>query len=128
MLRTGVDLVEIQRLENLRPEIRSRFLQRVFTPGELEDTADNLQMLAGRFAAKEAVAKALQTGIGLISWQEIEIRRGETGEPLLFLHGNAQKKAADLGLTDWSISLSHTRQYAMAFVVAMGVEPTSRNE
>lgn len=127
MLRTGVDLVEIQRLENLRPEIRSRFLQRVFTPGELEDTADNLQMLAGRFAAKEAVAKALQTGIGLISWQEIEIRRGETGEPLLFLHGNAQKKATDLGLTDWSISLSHTRQYAIAFVVAMGVESTSRN-
>jgi len=126
MLRTGIDLVEINRLENLRPEIRERFLQRVFTPGELQDAHGSLQMLSGRFAAKEAVAKVLQTGIGPIGWQDIEIRKGTAGEPILTLHGAAQKLAKDLGLVDWSVSISHTRQYAVACVVALGKDRENR--
>ncbi len=75
-LRSGIDLIEIARLEGIRPEIRERFLRRVFTIQELEDARDSNLHLAGRFAAKEAVAKALGCGIGPVSWQEIEIRRG----------------------------------------------------
>ena len=118
-LRTGIDLVEIYRLEQLDPAIRERFFMRVFTPGELEDSQGRLPTLAGRFAAKEAVVKALGCGIGPVSWQDIEIRRGEQGQPVLKLHGNARQIAEEQGLETWSISISHTREHAVAVVVAM---------
>lgn len=121
-LRTGIDLVEISRLETLNPAIRARFLRRVFTPSELDEANDNLETLAGRFAAKEAVAKTLGCGIGMIAWKEIEILRGEQGEPMLKLWGEAQRVAEAGGLAAWSISISHTRQYAIAMAVAVGPE------
>jgi holo-[acyl-carrier protein] synthase len=117
-LRSGIDLIEIARLAQVRPEIRERFLARVFTPQELEDARDSNLHLAGRFAAKEAVAKALGSGIGPVSWQEIEIRRGPAGEPVLVLYGKARQMADDLGLTVWSVSISHTKEYALAMAVA----------
>jgi len=117
-LRSGIDLIEIYRLERLDPAIRQRFLNRVFTPGELEESQGMLPTLAGRFAAKEAVAKALGCGIGPVSWQEIEVRRGEQGQPVLKLHGNARRVADEQGLTTWSISISHTREHAVAVAVA----------
>jgi holo-[acyl-carrier protein] synthase len=119
-LRSGIDLIEIARLEGIRPEIRERFLARVFTAQELEDARDSNLHLAGRFAAKEAVAKALGCGIGPVSWQEIEIRRGQAGEPQLELFGKARQIADDLGLTTWSVSISHTKEYALAMAVACG--------
>jgi holo-[acyl-carrier protein] synthase len=117
-LRTGIDLVEIYRLEQLDSAIRARFLERVFTPTELAESRGQLPSLAGRFAAKEAVAKAMGCGIGPISWQEIEIQRGEQGEPVLKLSGNAHRIADELGLVSWSISISHTREHAVAVAVA----------
>lgn len=120
VLRTGIDLIEISRLEEMAPAIRQRFLKRVFTPLELELLGDSPASLAGRFAAKEAAAKALGTGIGAISWQEIEIRRGEKGEPLLVLNGRALEIALLLGLQTWSVSISHNRTTAAAVVVAVG--------
>ena len=119
-LRSGIDMVEIARLEGVDPAIRARFLKRVFTTCELEDAQDSNLHLAGRFAAKEAVAKALGCGIGPVSWQEIEIRRGEAGEPSLVLYGKARQIANDHGLTTWSVSISHTREYAVAMAVACG--------
>jgi holo-[acyl-carrier protein] synthase len=119
-LRTGIDLIEISRLAGLNPAIRRRFLARVFTPLELELSQDNDSSLAGRFAAKEAVAKALGCGIGPVSWQEIEIRRGENGEPHLVLHGAAVQQARQQGLLTWSISITHTNTHAAAVAVAMG--------
>ena len=119
-LRSGIDLIEIARLEGVRPAIRERFLSRVFTPQELEDARDSSLHLAGRFAAKEAVAKALGCGIGLVSWQEIEIRRGPAGEPVLVLYGKARQMADNLGLTTWSVSISHTKEFALAMAVACG--------
>jgi holo-[acyl-carrier protein] synthase len=119
-LRTGVDLVEIQRLEQVNAAIRNRFLERVFTPKELAETEGNLASLAGRFAAKEAVAKALGTGIGEVSWQEIEIRCGTLGEPHLTLFGAARERADQQGLNMWSLSISHTKDMAVAFAVAIG--------
>ncbi len=119
-LRTGIDLIEISRLENLNEQIKPRFLRRVFTPEELNEVGSSSTSLAGRFAAKEAVAKALGTGIGPVSWQDIEIRRGPGGEPLLELHGNAQRLAEEQALDCWSISISHTQTHAIAMAVALG--------
>lgn len=120
ILRTGIDLIEIERLEKLNPNIRQRFLERVFTEGEREDAGEVWATLAGRFAGKEAVAKALGCGIGWVAWKDIEIRRGAQGEPVLKLHGNAHKAALELGLDTWSISISHSRTHATAMVVALG--------
>lgn len=120
LLRTGIDLIEIDRLQDLAPAIRQRFLQRVFTPLEQAICADSFPSLAGRFAAKEAVAKALGTGIGSIGWQSIEIGRAANGEPELHLHGAAAEQAAILHLTTWSISITHSRSHAAAIAVAIG--------
>ena len=118
-LRTGVDLIEIERFSAAYQRYEQRFLQRLFTPTELEENGKNLASLAGRFAAKEAVAKALGTGIGHVTWHDIEICRGDSGEPILHLHGAAEKLAAEQHLEGWSLSLSHTQEHAIAFVVAI---------
>jgi holo-[acyl-carrier protein] synthase len=91
----------------------------LFTPSELAEIGDNMASLAARFAAKEAVAKAFGTGIGHITWHEIEICRGQSGEPVLHLYGEAQRMAEEHHLSSWSISLSHTQDQAIAIVVAM---------
>lgn len=119
-LATGVDLVEIERLESVIERFGDRFLNRIYTPRELEEVGHNLSSLAGRFAAKEAVAKALGTGIGVVRWQEIEILRGPERQPVLKLDGAAAELANKLALKRWSLSLSHTRHYAIAMVVASG--------
>jgi holo-[acyl-carrier protein] synthase len=124
LLRTGVDLLEIHRLADLQPAIRQRFLRRVFTPQELnlagEGENEAWATLTGRFAAKEAVAKALGCGIGPVSWQEIEILRGPQGEPVLELHGAALRISQETGLETWSVSISHSRDHAVAMAVAVG--------
>lgn len=124
-LRTGIDTIEIARLEQLQPGIKTRFLERVFTPLELAEANGSDASLAGRFAAKEAVAKALGCGIGPVRWQDIEIRKAESGAPLLALHGAALDLAKQAGLASWSISISHNRTFAVAVAVAAGEEPES---
>ena len=118
-LRTGIDLIEIERLANINPKIRARFLARVYTPAELALFETSNISLAGRFAAKEAVAKALGSGIGAVHWQDIEIGQGPQGEPILKLHGAARQLADDQGLLTWSISISHTATHAVAMAVAL---------
>ena len=118
IIRSGIDLVEINRLIELNPTIRERFIKRVFTPLEIEQCTDSNLSLCGRFAAKEAVAKALGCGIGPVSWQDIEISRNENGEPQLHLLGEAKKQADALKLKSWSISISHTDKMAVAIAVA----------
>ena len=119
-LRTGIDLCEISRLREAVERHGERFLARVFTATEREQCGQNYASLAARFAAKEAVGKALGTGLGPIAFTEIEIIRGEHGEPHLCLHGKALAKANELQLAEWAVSLSHTQAYAMASVVAVG--------
>ena len=119
-LATGVDLIEIARIDEVVARHGKHYLERVFTPAELEYCGKRAESLAGRFAAKEAVAKALGTGIGDISWKEIEILGDEQNAPTLTLHGMAQSKAKDLGLITWSVSISHSQSHSVAFVVAMG--------
>jgi holo-[acyl-carrier protein] synthase len=118
-LRTGVDLIDIDRFTHAYLRYDQRFLKRLFTACELAENGDNMPSLAARFAAKEAVAKAFGTGIGHITWHEIEICRGSSGEPLLHLYGEAQRMAEEHQFTSWSLSLSHTHDQAIAIVVAM---------
>lgn len=118
-LRTGVDLVEVSRLHEAIERHGERFLTRVFTEIEQRDCNGRFTSLAARFAAKEAVSKALGCGIGKIGWLEIEIASDENRAPYLLLHGEAQKLALELGLSNWSVSLSHTESHAIAFVVAI---------
>jgi holo-[acyl-carrier-protein] synthase len=120
ILRTGIDLVRIDRLQSQRPEIRRRFLQRVFTEGELAEVGHSDASLAGRFAAKEAASKMLGSGIGKVRWQDIEIRRGQYGAPELIFHGFALQIADWLGLEKWSVSISHEKDYAVAVVLGIG--------
>ncbi len=119
MIRCGIDMIESERISAGIKRHGERFLRRFFTPGERADCDDAPQRLAARFAAKEAVGKALGTGIGDVSWLEIEIRTDTPRRrPRLILHGKAKSLAAELGLTEWDISLTHSRSLAMAVAVA----------
>ena len=120
MLRTGVDIIEVARIDAAILRHQQRFFDRFFTHQELIDADGRTPALAARFAAKEAVAKALGCGIGDIGWKEIEVVRDSRHSPEIRLHGAALQLAAELGLAQWSVSLSHTHEHAMALVVAMG--------
>jgi holo-[acyl-carrier protein] synthase len=120
LLRTGVDLIEISRIEEVVARHGKHYLDRIYTPAELEQCGKRTESLAGRFAAKEAVAKALGTGIGDITWKDIEILGDEQNAPILTLHGVANQMAQDLGLTTWSVSISHSQSHSMAMVVMIG--------
>ncbi len=119
MIYNGIDLVEISRFETLNPRIFKRFVERVFTMNERIICEGSFHRLAGRFAAKEAVAKALQTGIGEVHWKDIEILRGDQGEPLLHLHNRALQISEELGIRQWSLSISHGKEIAIASYVAV---------
>ncbi len=122
MLRTGVDLIEVQRIEATIERYGDRFLRRVFTQGELEYSAGRPHALAARFAAKEAVSKLLGVGIQHrdgVDWLEVEVLSGERGNPQLLLHGRASDLARQLGLREIALSLSHTHEHAIAFVVGL---------
>lgn len=120
LLRIGVDLVEVARIERGVQRHGERFYKRFFTPQEVEFCNRSAARLAGRFAIKEAVGKAFGTGIGDVSWQEIEVICDARGRPFLDLRGKAKALADQMGLTTWEISLSHTDTHAIGFVVAMG--------
>jgi holo-[acyl-carrier protein] synthase len=117
-LTTGLDLIEIARIGWLAQQYGPRFLERVFTEAELALCRGRHPELAARFAGKEAAMKALGTGLRGMRWRDVEILRDPLGKPLLVLHGGAAERATLVGLTEWSISLSHTRLYACAVVVA----------
>lgn len=118
LLRSGVDIIEVNRIDHAIVRHGQRFFDRFYTSQELIDADGQIPALAARFAAKEAVAKALGTGIGQVAWKEIEVVAGPRREPILRLHGNAQELSEELGLTDWAISLSHTDRHAVAVAVA----------
>lgn len=120
MLRTGVDIIEVERIRRAAERHGERFYARFYTPAERARCGERYPALAARFAAKEAVAKALGTGIGDMGWAEIEVVHDERGRPEIVLHGAAARIAAEAGLKEWSISLAHTHEHAIAFVVATG--------
>lgn len=120
----GIDAVEIERIAAMVKAHGERFLARVFTPGErmhAEGKKNAAQHFAARFAAKEAVFKALGTGWSDgIAWTDVEVVSEPTGRPALQLHGRASEIAMQHGLTRWQISITHTRTVAMASVIGFG--------
>lgn len=125
MVTIGIDIIEVKRIEQATSRWGERFLRRVFTPDEIGYCAGRTPSLAARWAAKEAVSKALGTGwaaqaphpAGWIDWTEVEVVRQPSGEPGLRLHGKAAARAAALGVVGWRLSLSHTDDYAVAMVL-----------
>jgi len=117
MYRIGTDIIEIARIEQAINHWGESFLRRVYTDSELKLYHGKSSSLAARFAGKEAVMKVLGTQNRGMSWKEIEILSDPNGKPFLRLHGRAQNQAASLGLSELAISLSHCKEYAIAFVM-----------
>jgi holo-[acyl-carrier protein] synthase len=113
-------MIEIARIERAAARHGDRFYRRFFTPQEIAHCQGRAASLAGRFAVKEAVAKALGTGIGDFNWTDVEVICDGRGRPELLLHNRAREIAADQGLSQWSISLSHTDTHAIGLAVAAG--------
>ena len=117
MLTTGVDIIEIERIQRVLDRWGQRFLDRIYTEGEISYCRQRAQNLAVRFAAKEATMKALGTGLRGVGWKDIEVVRGQGGAPSIQLYGRANLRAEKLGVEELALSLSHSRDYAVAFVV-----------
>jgi holo-[acyl-carrier protein] synthase len=117
VIALGTDLVRISRLERHGSALGDAFLRRVYTPAEVELCAGDVASLAGRWAAKEAVLKALGVGIGEIPLTDVEVGRRPSGQPDLTLHAAAADAAAARGITRWSLSISHDGDYATATAI-----------
>ncbi|MBS0196924.1 MAG: holo-ACP synthase [Planctomycetes bacterium] len=119
----GVDIIEVARIRAMLDEHGDRFLERVFTKGESDYCTGvrRPERLAARFAAKEAVMKALGTGLADgVSWQHIEVVSRPTGEPTVVLSGEALRVSERKGIASWLISLSHVERMAIASVIGVG--------
>jgi holo-[acyl-carrier protein] synthase len=113
----GIDIIEIDRVRQVLDRHGQRFLDRVYTPLEVAFCRGRVPELAARFAAKEATMKALGTGARGVAWREIEVLPNRRGKPLVYLHGQAQRRAQDMGLEGVDISLTHSIDFAIAAVV-----------
>ncbi len=124
----GVDIIETDRVRAALERFGERFLRRVYSPVEAAFCRGRVHELAARFAAKEAVMKALGTGARGVAWREIEVLPNRRGKPLVYLHGRARERAERIGLEGLDVSMSHTREYAVAFVVGQAREPEPDRE
>jgi holo-[acyl-carrier protein] synthase len=117
---TGVDLCEVARIREAVERFGKRFIERIYTPDEIayvERKANRFERYAARFAAKEAGMKAIGTGMHGVRWQDFEVRNLPGGRPTLRFHGEAALVAQRLGVTNISLSLTHTAEMAMALVI-----------
>jgi len=123
----GIDLTSVERIQKLLEDHGDRFLTRCFTADEQAYCHDRREAplhYSARFSAKEAVLKALGTGLRFgIQWTDIEVQKDALGQPFLKLHGKAAEIAAKLGITRWLVSLTHTAGMAAASVIAVGTPP-----
>ena len=124
ILGHGIDIIECPRLEKMLSHHGDRFLHRVFTQHEQDychKHKERTQHLAGRFAAKEAVLKALGTGMrGRMKWTDVQIANDDLGKPEIVLSGESAAVAERMGVTQVLVSISHTRQNATASAIALG--------
>jgi holo-[acyl-carrier protein] synthase len=125
IIGSGVDLAEVDRIQAALedPRIGKRFRERVYTPKEIayceKKRRGKYESYAGRFAAKEAVMKALGRGWGArVRWLDIEVARARSGKPAIVLHDKTAQLAAELGIRRWVLSITHTKGHGLAFVVA----------
>ena len=121
IIGTGIDIIEVARIRASYEKFGERFAARILLPAEMEYCSshkDPAPFIAARFAAKEAVSKAFGTGIGAsIGWQDIEVKRRETGEPYLILHGKGAELFKAREAVRIHLSLSHTLQHATAISI-----------
>ncbi len=127
IISVGVDLAEVERIRKALedPRIGRRFRDRVFTPKEIQycekKRRGRYESYAGRFAAKEAVMKALGRGWGAkVAWLDIEVARARSGKPEIVLHDRTARLAEELGIRRWALSITHTAEHGLAYVVAEG--------
>ncbi len=113
----GIDIIEIDRVADVIRRHGPRFLERVFTRDEIIHCRGRVPELAARFAAKEAVMKALGTGVRGVGWRDIEVLPNRRGKPLVFLYGRGAVRAKQIELRGLEISLTHSKEYAIASVV-----------
>lgn len=121
ILGTGIDLIEVARIASSFERFGERFVNRVLLPDEIAYCLSHKNpapFLAARFAAKEAISKAFGTGIGAqLGWQDMEVRRKESGEPFVVLHGKGTELFKARGAQRLLISLTHTENYAAATAI-----------
>lgn len=121
-MRVGTDICSVKRVEQAYSRFGERFLGRILTDAErhyaLSSSAHTVSRIAGRFAVKEAVSKALGTGWRGLSFKEIEVVKDSSGKPGLKFHGRAAKIAEAQSLFHWEVSISHEHEFAVAFVLA----------
>jgi holo-[acyl-carrier protein] synthase len=115
----GTDIIEIARIAQAIERWGERFLNRVYTEKEIARYRNKVPSLAVRFAAKEAIMKALYSDDNAIGWQDMEVLSEKGGKPLISLFGRAKSRADALGIKDMEISLSHSRDYALAMVLGV---------
>jgi holo-[acyl-carrier protein] synthase len=128
-MAVGIDVIVISRVRKVLEKHPERFLRRVYTPEEVAFCRGRVHELAARFAAKEAVMKALGTGARGLAWREIEILPNRRGKPLVYLHGLAKKRGDTIGLRGIDVSLTHEGDLAIAAVVGMAnAAPIDRAE
>jgi len=124
ILGTGIDLIEVARIASSFEKFGERFVNRILLPDEIAYCLSHRKpapFLAARFAAKEAISKAFGTGIGAsLGWQDLEIRRKESGEPFVVLHGKGRDLFEACGAKSLHISLTHTENYAAATAILEG--------
>ena len=124
ILGIGIDIIEVTRIQASHERFGEHFLNRVLHPAETAYCLTHKKpapFIAARFAAKEAISKAFGTGIGAaLGWRDMEIRRKESGEPFVILHGKGEKLFAACGAKQLLVSLSHTKDYAAATAVLEG--------
>ena len=113
----GTDIIEIERIREAIDRFGERFLRRVFTDAELRIYGHRAHSLAASFASKEAVMKVLGTGARGVGWRDIETLYHPTGKPLIKLNGRARTEAGKLGIKEIDVSLSHSREYAVATAI-----------
>jgi holo-[acyl-carrier protein] synthase len=129
ILGTGVDIVETARIQDSLDKFGERFLNRCFWPGEVA-YCNGMKFpalhFAARFAAKEAISKAFGTGIGHhLGWKDMEIRKRDSGEPYVVLHNKGEELAKTRGVTEVLVSLSHSKDYAVAQAVIVSQGPVT---
>ena len=124
ILGTGIDIIEVARIAASFEKFGERFVNRILLPDEIAYCRRHRQpapFLAARFAAKEAISKAFGTGIGAqLGWQDMEIRRKESGEPYVVLHGKGKLLFETRNAKQLLVSLSHTENYAAATAILEG--------
>src|SRR5437763_10710470 len=125
-IAVGIDIIEVDRVRKVYEHHGERFLRRVFTEREIQQCRGKINRFAARFAAKEAISKALGTGIHGVAWREMEIVQLRSGRPTVTLHGSARRRAEFLGLGAFDVSMADLAEISIAVAVAVQTSlPTS---